>query len=415
MYKILKHSCVVLQGVTQSGKSTWARNNFEPHEIVSVSDLRCELTGDAHNYTQDRTVWQELYRRAYLRLQMGQRAVIDSTNLKREDIRHWNHVCDELGLPLCVVQVKAPLDVLQARAHQAGTPVQVLERQLEQLAQTERSMRHADRMLKHWISPEQAHVVPLHAELSHRLLVVGDVHGNLPGMQHMIQHAEAELRQIVWLGDVVDYGSQNLACVRAAHTTVSQGVAHMIWGNHERKIDRWIHSDWGERYQGRLSDANWSTVREILSLTPDRRARFSAVWKALSNWSTQHVVCGTWMMTHGAAHPQMWHCKAHRLPGDQGNLAFFGEVSSQEPNRADGYPNRTWGWVDQVPPGHTVVVGHDYLDRVNHAPVIKLGAQGGRVICVDTGSSKGGVLSAVEVDVDTNNYRVIQYDPTHVG
>lgn len=393
-------------GVTQSGKSTWAAQNFLSSEVLSVCELRQELTGRADNFTQDRWVWQELYRRAYLRLQMGQRVVVDSTNLKREDLNHWVEVCAELGIPVVFVHVDVPLDQLLSRAENQGVNSHVVHKQHQLLTQTLHGIRNVKAIQDRLTCAAQTQVVPVDPPLSDRLLVVGDVHGNLSGMQWAVNLAEKENRHLVWLGDVVDYGSHNLACVKLAHKTVSEGRAHMIWGNHERKIDRWIQSDWGSRYQGRLSDANWLTVREIQSLSPERRARFAAAWRALNSWSTQHVVQGTWCMTHGAAHASVWNLKGHRLSGEAGNMAFFGEVHELEPTRGDGYPNRTWRWVDSVPAHHTVVVGHDYLDRVNHAPVIKVNSQGGRVLCIDTGSSKGGVLTAVAVDTHTNQYQV---------
>lgn len=409
MMKISLHSCVVLMGVTLSGKTTWAHANFTRSEILSVQELRQELTGRADNYTQDRLVWQELYRRAHVLLTMGQRVVIDSTNLKKEDLSHWRHVCSDLGVPVTYVHFDVNLNQLLQRAHDHGVQEHVIQRQHEILTQTLQHVKSQAPTGERVITPDQAQVVSSHQVLPERLLVVGDVHGNLPGMQWAVNLAEQQHRHLVWLGDVVDYGSHNLACVKLAHTTVSEGRAHMIWGNHERKIDRWIQADWGDRYRGRLSDANWLTVKEIQSLNSERRARFAAAWRALSSWSSQHVVRGAWCMTHGAAHESMWNQSVHRLSGEAGNMAFFGEVSPHAAMKADGYPNRTWKWVDTVPKAHTVVVGHDYLDRINHAPVIKVNNQGGRVICMDTGSSKGGVLSALAVDIHTDQFEVHQF------
>ena len=409
MRKISLHECVVLVGVTLSGKSTWAQEHFSANEVLNVNMLRQELTCRTDNFTQDRVVWQELYRRAQLRLQMGQRVVIDSTNLKREDLSHWRDVSAELGVRITCVHFDVSLPELLARAESQGVHAHVIHKQHQMLSQTLTHVKHHKPLADHVFTPDQVQVVSFPVPVPDRILVVGDVHGNLPAMQWAVQLAQQQQRHLVWLGDVVDYGTHNLACVKLAYDTVSQGTAHVIWGNHERKIDRWIQSDWGTRYQGRLSDANWATVREIQSLTPERRARFAAAWRALNAWSTQHVTQGSWCMTHGAAHDVMWRTQAHRLSGEAGNCAFFGEVHEQEPTRADGYPNRTWRWVDSVPPGHTVVVGHDYLDRVNHAPVIKVNDQGGRVICIDTGCSKGGVLTALAVDICDNHHEVHQF------
>lgn len=409
MKKIHRHACVVLVGTTQSGKSTWAHERFPSSEILSVEQLRCELTGRKDNFTQDKWCWQELYRRAHLRLEMGQRVVIDSTNLKREDLNHWHHVCDELDVQLLFVHINTPDHEVSQRAHKCGVQDHVLHKQRQILSQTLRNIQHVRHIHERWVTPDQVQVVNHMVSLPTQLLVVGDVHGDITGMTWAVNLANQTNSHLVWLGDVVDYGAHNLACVDLAYQTLNEGRAHMIWGNHEKKIDRWIQSDWGNRFQGRLSDANWMTVRQIQALSVRERAQFWSKWQALSAWSTQHVVSNSWCMTHGAAHDIMWHNQSHRLSGPAGNMAFFGEVHDVQPQRPDGYPNRTWRWVDQVPENHVVVVGHDYLDRVMHAPVIKQNALGGMVMCVDTGNSKGGKLTAIAVDTVTNQWQVHQH------
>ena len=115
------------------------------------------------------------------------------------------------------------------------------------------------------------------------------------------------------------------------------------------------------------------------------------------------------MFTHGAAAPEMWNIQGHRLQGDLGNMAYFGMVDTVAPTRQDGYPNRVWNWVDTVPSNKTVVVGHDWLDRESCQPVVKANNQGGKVIALDTGNGKGGVLSALEIDLTTNQHKILQF------
>lgn len=411
MTKISLHSIVLLMGVTKSGKTTWAHEHFPHTEVLSIDALRPELLGRPDNFTCDRQLWQEIHRRARVRLLMGQRVVVDANNLKSEDRKPWTSLSQELGVPLYYVLMNPTRDVIQSRAAQSGVPTSVWERQHQMLLTQMRQIRNMDASDAVWVpDPDQVQVVPsMGVDMGNRILVVADVHGDWAGINWAVDHAKATGRSLVFLGDVVDYGGQNLRCMKLVYDLVMQGSAHMIWGNHERKIDRWMSQDWGRTYRGRLSEANLCTIREIQSLSLDRRIRFECAWRALSNQSTQHLVLGNWMMTHGAAHEHMWHMQGHRLSGELANLAYFGEVDSVNPQRSDGYPNRIWNWVNQVPAGHFVVVGHDYLDRETYQPVIKTNSQGGTVVCLDTGNSKGGRLSVMELDLDTNQYHMLQY------
>lgn len=406
MEKIPRHAIVLMVGVTGSGKSHWCNNYFSATEILSIDKIRAELCGSALNFTQDHVVWSEIHRRARLILEMGQRVVIDSPNLKPDDREPFIALGAELGVPVFLVFCNEPEVICAERvgnSYMLGKQLKLLEYNIKRIRAANRE--HV-RVLE---LPESVQVCKGYANQS-RILAVGDVHGNWDAMNRAVEYAQAYGLFIVWLGDVVDYGAANLRCMKLAYVTVATGAAHMIWGNHERKIDRWIDSDFGARFRGKLSEANQTTVNEIQSLSADRKARFLAAWRALNAWSTQHLQLGKWCFTHGGVHPRLWGAPpAHRLHGDVGNMAYFGEVDQQDPTRADGYPNRVWNWVNQIPAGHTAVVGHDYLDRENFLPVIKTNDQGGKVICLDTGSGKEGKLSGAVIDLQTDLFQLVDF------
>ena len=137
------------------------------------------------------------------------------------------------------------------------------------------------------------------------------------------------------------------------------------------------------------------TVDEILAL-PDP-VPFKAAWTALDSLSRQHYVIGNTLFTHAAATVGLWTNTSHRPNGEHGQLAYFGQVDREAPTRADGYPNRVYGWIDDIPSGKTVVVGHDI--RSTSEPLVVENSNGGRAIFLDTGSSKGGKLSHIIYDV----------------
>jgi protein phosphatase len=265
------------------------------------------------------------------------------------------------------------------------------------------------------LTTQKAKVIPHTQVISsqapvQKLLAVGDVHGDFASMHKAWQYAQENHMHVIWLGDVIDYGDQNLKCLHLAYESVRNHQAHMIWGNHERKLTRWMDSDWGTHYRGRLSEANWKTIREIETLNPGRRRRLQAAWKCLESASYQVLQLGDWTFTHGAIHPQATGVTAHRLTGQAGDWAYFGQVLTPELN-ADGYPQRVWEWVNQLPDHARVVVGHDWIDRDQMTFVHKCGTQGAQVWCMDTGNSKGGRLSALEINLHTNKWEAKVFTP----
>jgi predicted phosphodiesterase len=63
-----------------------------------------------------------------------------------------------------------------------------------------------------------------------KLLIISDVHANWPALRAVL-NAEPEVRDILCLGDLVDYGPQPLRCAEWAINNVP--VDHLIQGNHD--------------------------------------------------------------------------------------------------------------------------------------------------------------------------------------
>jgi protein phosphatase len=408
MIKIPLHCLVVLVGTTGSGKTQWALDQFHACQILNFKNLTESLTGRADNQLHKELVWSNMVKTAEQRLSLGNRVVVDHTNLSRQERDTWISLSEQLGVMCFFVLIDQPKDQKISCLINQGMTKQSAETTLSFQQPYYQKFAMRQHSLGNWVRVIQQNnpisVVSWPTLHSHnQLLAVGDVHGNHVAMKAAVDLAREQKRTIVWLGDIVDYGSANLKCVKLAYNTVNEGNAVMIWGNHDRKIARWIASNWGHTYRGKLSESNKITVREIESLDVYQRTRFLAAWTALENWSQQSFVSGNWMFSHGAADPEMFDCKQHRLPQPLADLAMYGEICSTSPTREDGYPNRVWKWIDRFDSHHRVVVGHSWLDREKMTVVEKTGAKGAKVYCVDTGSSKGGVLTALAIDVQSDS------------
>jgi hypothetical protein len=397
MKKLSLHSIVVLIGPTKSGKSTWAQNQFDADEIISLASIKKELTGNNSTVDILPNIWHELYRRVDIRIANGQRAVVDSTNLKDKDRFTFLDIAEKYGVEVYYKPFDLEWGTIQQNSGSCYD-FDSLRKSYSIWKNARTQVLQGDNKRAVVLCGDETTVGFPNELQSARILAVGDVHGNFPAMQQAVQMAQQLHAKLVWLGDIVDYGANNLKCLKLAYDTVRDGQALMIWGNHERKIDRWIRSDLGETFNGKLSESNLSTIREINSLNDLRKKKFLAAWTALRNWSFNHLTVGKFLFTHGAATPAMWANKDRRLQGVCANMAYFGEVDTVSPTKNDGYPNRIWNWVQNIPAEHTVVVGHDWLDRVSYNVVEKANSCGGRAFVTDCGSSKGGRLAALFVD-----------------
>jgi protein phosphatase len=74
--------------------------------------------------------------------------------------------------------------------------------------------------------------------------------------------------------------------------------------------------------------------------------------------------------------------------------ALFGEPTGHI--QEDGFPERSLRWVNRIPQGMTVYVGHDRRSQ-DGRPLEQRSRAGGRAIFVDTGAGKGGHLSWIDL------------------
>lgn len=213
------------------------------------------------------------------------------------------------------------------------------------------------------------------------LRVVGDVHGDI----RAFQAATATDRFVVQLGDLSDHGPDSAGVLRTMFGLMDEGRGLFILGNHDRKLGRALAGQ-----AVRMDAALETTIR---GLDDALRSRALQEVSRAPAW----LSLGGIAFVHGGFHPAMLHEPPPPPLGRVDPLlsrALFGETTGRM--QADGYPERVLRWVDRIPPGMTVYVGHDRRST-DGRPLVKAGELGGTAIFVDTGAGKGGHLSWIDL------------------
>lgn len=69
-----------------------------------------------------------------------------------------------------------------------------------------------------------------------KIAILSDIHSNLEALQACLAHAAAQgAEQFVFLGDIVGYGADPLACLNIIETLVKQGAV-AVKGNHDEAV-----------------------------------------------------------------------------------------------------------------------------------------------------------------------------------
>lgn len=226
------------------------------------------------------------------------------------------------------------------------------------------------------------------------ITVIGDVHGDIDNMRSAMRWALSRSNLICFLGDLIDYGKNNIETMNLAYNLVMQGKAILLMGNHERKILRWL-----DNKRVKLSDGNMMTVNALAKLSQEEKHKWSCRFRALCAHSRVIFEVDDFVFAHGAIHPSYWTSDPHK---NIESYAFYGETDT-----SGGY-KLMYNWVNYIPKSKTVMVGHDTRSTI--APLILTSVHGGNAVFLDTGSGKGGKLTTADLRFDEGKLKLLNYN-----
>ena len=224
-------------------------------------------------------------------------------------------------------------------------------------------------------------------------LVIGDVHNesNLLGLAN--DYALQNELQMVFVGDLVDYGPTPAETIHMAHDLMQNHSAIFIEGNHDNKIFRYLKGNDVTVSHGMIPTAEAMEDTDVAD-------KFKWIYENMKPL----FVIGDTHITHGAFTSSYWSNDVNESAHNRARL--YGEIDKSKPFvewNGQHYPHRTYAWVDAIPNGKTVIVGHDrspfeevpaFESNINQI-VSKTNEQGGTVYFTDTGAGKGGFVSGV--------------------
>jgi predicted kinase len=128
---------VVLIGPAGAGKSTFARDHFEPGEVLSSDALRARIGSGEADQSVSRAAFGALHRALERRLAAGRTTVVDATNLRPAARRALLVRAARAGVAAVAIVLDPPAAVVLARA--AGrtdriVPIAIVERHLAEMA-----------------------------------------------------------------------------------------------------------------------------------------------------------------------------------------------------------------------------------------------------------------------------------------
>ncbi|MFB8024500.1 MULTISPECIES: polynucleotide kinase-phosphatase [unclassified Streptomyces] len=387
-------SLVVLVGASGSGKSTFARKNFKPTEIISSDFCRGLVADDENDQSASRDAFDVLHYIAGKRLAAGRLTVVDATNVQPESRKQLVRLAREHDvLPIAVV-LDLPEEVCQARnatrPDRSAMPRHVVQRHRRELRRSLRGLeREGFRKVHILRTEEEADTAEIVIERRYNDLrhltgpfdIIGDIHGCSSELETLLGRlgyedgAHPEGRTAVFVGDLVDRGPDSPGVLRRVMSMVTSGNALCVPGNHENKLGRYLK---GRKVQH--SHGLAETVEQLEREDAEHPEFREQVAEFIDGLVSHYVLDEGKLVVCHAGLPEKYH---GRTSGRVRSHALYGETTGETDEF--GLPVRH-PWAEDYRGSAAVVYGHTPVPVASWV---------NNTLCLDTGAVFGGKMTAL--------------------
>ena len=392
--KIPELSLVVLIGASGSGKSSFARAHFAPTEVLSSDFCRGLVSDNENNQAATHDAFDVLHFIAAKRLASARLTVVDATNVQAEARKPLVALARQFhALPVAIVLDMPERICLERNAGRADRDFgpHVVRNHVKSLRQSLRGLeREGFRHVFVLRSPEdvQAALVTREPLYNNRrnetgpFDIIGDIHGCFDELTALLiklgyrvegtTAAPPAGRKAVFLGDLVDRGSNSPDVLRLVMNMVNTGAALCVPGNHDMKLLRKLRGQTVQITHG---------LGETLAQMANEPLEFAASVREFLDGLVSHYVLdnGNLVVAHAGMKAEM----QGRGSGKVREFALFGETTGETDEF--GLPVR-YPWAESYRGAAKVVYGHTPVpvpEWLNNT------------INLDTGCVFGGSLTAL--------------------
>ena len=397
-----EYCLVVLIGASGAGKSTFAAKHFAATEVLSSDACRAWVSDDANDQTATPDAFDVLHYIAGKRLAARRLTVVDATNVRPEDRRHFVRLAREYHAFAVAIVLDLPQEVCQKRNEQRSDrpfDSHVVRGHVRTLRRSIRALRREGfRYQFHLEAEREVNAATIERQ---RLWtdkrddhgpfdIIGDVHGcfdeldallgrlgyqvarspGADGERFQVSHPDG--RRLIFLGDLVDRGPNVPDCLRLAMDATADGTALCVLGNHENKLLR--------KLRGRNVQVNHGLAETLAQLEAEPPA-FSDRAATFIDSLISHYVLDEGKLV--VAHAGITEPLQNRSSGAVRSFCLYGETSGETDEF--GLPIR-YDWAADYRGDAHVVYGHTPVPRAQWL---------NRTICIDTGCVFGGSLTAL--------------------
>jgi hypothetical protein len=212
---------------------------------------------------------------------------------------------------------------------------------------------------------------------------IGDIHADFDRFREAVIWAQKNNHFVMMLGDLFNYGNQNFKVLDLAYDLICRGEGALCRGNHDVQF---FYNLTNRKSMETSSLSSCVQYRKLSNL--DQKRVMNQLLTTLNNSYWWYQAANV-VFAHAAWHPDF---SSQMHSKDVEKISLFGYSE---------YSKNQWiqhhAWIDSIPKNCTVIVGHETVSL--EFPQQRSNANGGQVIFLDTGCSKNGYLSSVDLTI----------------
>jgi polynucleotide kinase-phosphatase len=417
----LPEFCIVsLIGVSNSGKTTFAKKHFKSTEILSSDYFRSLVSDDENNQSVTEDAFQLLYQVAEKRLKNKKFTVVDATNVTSEARKEAlclakTYHCFAVAIVLNIPDQIA-VERNSVRSDRNFSPG-VIYKQSQNLKRSLKKIKYEGFRYVYVInSVEELSKVTFKRErlwtnkenVEGPFDIIGDVHGCFDELKELLVKLGYQVndtligtsnsavkppanRKVIFLADLVDRGPYSPEVLSLVMNMVKGGQAYCVAGNHDIKLVKYLSNKKAQLTHG---------LKETAEQLEGKSDEFKKEIRDFLDGLISHYVFdkGNLVVAHAGLKEEL----QGRSSGAVREFSLYGETTGE----ADEYglPIRS-NWAKDYRGKALVVYGH--------TPVVEPEFYN-NTICIDTGCVFGGKLTALRypekelVSVDAHK---VYYEP----
>lgn len=213
------------------------------------------------------------------------------------------------------------------------------------------------------------------------IMYIGDLHSVLPCLKQAIEFADENNLFLVSVGDLFDGGEYPYEVAEMVLDRLNGNGYAQVRGNHDNKLYRYAIGN-----PVKLGSEQFQTLKNV---GDHRHDLFVDLVKRIYD-HPKTAFCfklNNLRVIHAGIHRRLW-AEECEVSGGIKSMALYGQKDGSIDEQ--GYENRIYDWLDDMPHGSVGVVGHDReaLGKGKKEPLIHRTRQGGHIFFIDTSCGK---------------------------